>query len=157
MKIKFIVIGKTTESYIKQGIEDYCKRLSNIIDFELVVINDVKNSTKLPVEKLKEEEGKEIVLKISDYKQTAFVLLDEQGKQFTSPEMAKFITNKSQSYASLCFIIGGAYGFSELVYNHINEKIALSKMTFTHQMVRLFFIEQLYRAIMINRGSKYHH
>ena len=156
MKIKLLVVGKTDESFVEEGIEKYLKRLKHYIQFEIITIADVKQGSKLPIEKLKEEEGKLILQKIENADQV--ILLDENGKNFTSEEFADFLQKKMNSGVStLVFIIGGAFGFSEQVYQRANEKIALSQITFSHQMVRLFFTEQLYRGFTIIKGEKYHH
>ncbi|MBB6610929.1 23S rRNA (pseudouridine(1915)-N(3))-methyltransferase RlmH [Pontibacter sp. Tf4] len=155
MKIKLIAIGKTDEKFLEEGIDKYLKRLKHYHSFEFIVIPDIKQGGKFTSDKLKDEEGKLILQKVQegDY----LILLDEQGKMFTSNEFATFLQKKLNSVTTnLIFVIGGAFGFSEAVYNRANEKMALSKMTFTHQMVRLFFTEQLYRGFTILRGEKYH-
>jgi 23S rRNA (pseudouridine1915-N3)-methyltransferase len=156
MKIKLIAIGKTDEKYLEEGIEKYLKRLKHYNPFELLVIPDIKQGGKFTAEKLKEEEGKLILQKVQEGDQ--LVLLDEKGKNFTSLEFANFLQKKMNTVnASLIFVIGGPFGFSPAVYQRANEQISLSRMTFSHQMVRLFFTEQLYRGFTILRGEKYHH
>jgi 23S rRNA (pseudouridine1915-N3)-methyltransferase len=156
MKIKLIAIGKTDEKYLEEGIEKYLKRLKHYNPFELIVIPDIKQGGKFTAEKLKEEEGKLILQKVQEGDQ--LVLLDEKGKNFTSAEFANFLQKKLNTVnTNLIFIIGGAFGFSPAVYQRANEQISLSRMTFSHQMVRLFFTEQLYRGFTILRGEKYHH
>lgn len=156
MKIKLIAIGKTDEAYLIEGIEKYLKRLKHYIALDVIVIADVKAGTKPSVEKIKEEEGKLILqkLELSD----VVVLLDEGGKGFGSENFAHYLQKKMNSVAgNLVFIIGGPFGFSPSIYERAHEKISLSEMTFSHQMVRLFFAEQLYRAFTIIKGEKYHH
>ena len=156
MKVRFVVVGKTDEKYLLEGISKYEKRLKHYAQYSMEVIPDVKKSKKLSSELQKVEEGKEILSKVakSDY----IVLLDEKGKSFSSKEFAKNLEKKMVSgVSSIVFIIGGPYGFSDDVYQRANEKLSLSKMTFSHQMVRLFFVEQLYRGFSILKGEKYHH
>jgi 23S rRNA (pseudouridine1915-N3)-methyltransferase len=156
MKIKLLAVGKTDETYLSEGIEKYLKRLKHYIPFELIVIPDVKQGGKLLPEKIKEEEGKLIrnKLEVSDY----VILLDENGSTLSSQEFSTFIQKKMNVVTSnLVFVIGGAFGFSPEIYKRANERISLSRMTFSHQMVRLFFVEQIYRAFTILKGEKYHH
>ncbi|WP_299818871.1 23S rRNA (pseudouridine(1915)-N(3))-methyltransferase RlmH [uncultured Pontibacter sp.] len=156
MKIKLIAIGKTDEAFLDEGIEKYLKRLKHYHPFEFTIIPDIKQGGKYTADNLKEAEGKLILQKIQEGDHV--ILLDEKGKMFTSAEYAAFLQKKLNVVnTNLVFVIGGAFGFSEAVYQRANEKIALSKMTFSHQMVRLFFIEQLYRGFTILRGEKYHH
>lgn len=156
MKIVLLSIGKTDDTYIKEGIDKYCKRLSHYIPFELQVIPDLKNRKKLSKEQQKEKEGELILSKIQ-HTDTA-VLLDEKGKTFSS---MKFSAQINQYMLSGCkrlvFVIGGPYGFSPSVYQKIPQKISLSAMTFSHQMVRLFMVEQVYRAMTILKNEPYHH
>ena len=156
MKIKLIAIGKTDEKFLEEGIEKYLKRLKHYHPFEFIIIPDIKQGGKFLPEKIKEEEGKLLLQKIQegDY----VILLDEKGKTFTSTEFAHFLQKKLNTVTTnLIFIIGGAFGFSPAIYGRAQEQIALSNMTFSHQMVRLFFTEQLYRGFTILRGEKYHH
>lgn len=155
MKMKLIVVGKTDEKYLQEGIDKYFGRLKHYISFELVVINDIKTGTKQNVATQKEKEGKLILNHVSA--NDMLVLLDENGKNYNSIEFSEFIQKKMNASSDVVFVVGGPFGFSDAVYNRTNDKIALSKMTFSHQMVRLFFIEQLYRAFTILRGEKYHH
>jgi 23S rRNA (pseudouridine1915-N3)-methyltransferase len=155
MKIKLICIGKTANNYLKDGINEYIKRLQHYCNFETIEIPDVKKKN-LTEEQLKIEEGKLILNKVS--KNEYLILLDERGKLYNSKEFSENINKKGiNGISAITFVIGGAYGFSEEVYKNANEKLALSKMTFTHQMVRLVFLEQLYRAFTIIKGEKYHH
>jgi 23S rRNA (pseudouridine1915-N3)-methyltransferase len=154
MKIELWVVGKTDTVYIKEGFAIYEKRLKHYVSFDIVVLADVKNPP-LSMEALKNKEGDIILGKLQ--KEDILILLDEKGKQYSSVEFAHFLENKqNQSTKRLIFQIGGAYGFSEAVYQRANGQISLSKMTFSHQMIRLFFIEQLYRAYTILKGEKYH-
>lgn len=156
MRIELIVIGKTNAKYLETGIDEYLKRLHHYIPFGLSIIPDVKNAKSLSEQQLKTKEGDLILKKISatDY----LVLLDEGGKCFTSVAFSKHIQSLMlRNCKRVCFVIGGAYGFSDPVYQRSNSKIALSEMTFSHQMVRLIFVEQLYRAMTILKGEPYHH
>jgi 23S rRNA (pseudouridine1915-N3)-methyltransferase len=154
MKIELWVIGKTDFDYLKQGIVLYEKRLKHYAPYEMVVLNDVKNPP-LSIEALKTKEGEVILGKIQ--KDDFLILLDENGVQWTSVDFSHFIEKKQvDSVKRLVFQIGGAYGFSEAVYQRANLKMSLSKMTFSHQMIRLFFVEQLYRVFTIIKGEKYH-
>ncbi|MFV0467707.1 MAG: 23S rRNA (pseudouridine(1915)-N(3))-methyltransferase RlmH [Dysgonomonas sp.] len=156
MKICLIVIGKTDADYFVKAINEYKNRLEHYIPFEMQVIPDLKNSKNLTVDQQKEKEG-ELLLKnllSGDY----IVLLDEKGKEYSSTQFAAYIEKKTHTVAKrLVFIIGGPYGFSDAIYAKSNEKISLSKMTFSHQMIRLIFIEQLYRAMTILNNEPYHH
>ena len=156
MKIKLFSIGKTDSDYIKQGVQDYEKRLIHYIPYESVVIPDLKNSKNLTEIQQKEKEGEIIknYFKDSDF----IILLDENGKEYSSLEFSKFIEKKTiEGIKNIAFVIGGPYGFSNEIYKRANTTISLSKMTFSHQMVRLIFVEQLYRAMTIIRGEPYHH
>ncbi|MDR1783354.1 MAG: 23S rRNA (pseudouridine(1915)-N(3))-methyltransferase RlmH [Dysgonamonadaceae bacterium] len=156
MKIRFTVIGKTSQDFIQKGIDEYCDRLKHYFPFELNVIPDIKNAKNLSFAQIKEKEG-EILLK-SVVPEDFIVLLDEKGREFSSLKFADFLEKlKNSSSKRIIFVIGGAYGFSEKVYERANEKISLSKMTFSHQIVRLIFVEQLYRAATILNGEPYHH
>lgn len=155
MKIKLITIGKTEEDYLIMGINKYISRLKHYIDFELFIIPAIKSGAKMNNNLLKETEGREILKNIS--KAEFVVLLDEKGKEFSSVGFSGFIQKRMNAGIDLTFIIGGPFGFSEEVYAQSNLKIALSQMTFSHQMVRLFFVEQLYRSYTILKGEKYHH
>lgn len=156
MKISLVVIGKTNGKFLIDGIEEYTKRLSYYIPFNIQYLPDSKNNKKLSEEQQKTVEGNTILnsLDKSDY----VVLLDEHGKEFTSKEFSKYIEKKMSTVTKrLVFIVGGPYGFSQEVKNRANEKISLSKMTFSHEMIRLIFTEQLYRAMTIINNEPYHH
>ena len=156
MKVKLIVIGKTKSKFLVDGENEYQKRLKHYCKFSELVISDIKNSGKLSKKELKEKEGNLILesIKNNDY----VVLLDDKGLTLSSIGFAEFLNKKMVSSTNeLVFIIGGAFGFSESVYKRANTKLSLSKMTFSHQMVRLIFKEQLYRAFTLIKGEKYHH
>lgn len=155
MNIKLIVIGKSEEKYLREAVEIYLKRLTHYINFEIVVLPDVKNAKNMSVAELKDKEA-ELILKHSA-KADKVVLLDEKGKEYSSVEFSKYITKQmNASVKTLAFVVGGAFGFSEKVYSQANEKLSISKMTFSHQMIRLLFVEQLYRAFTIIKGEPYH-
>ena len=156
MKIKLIVVGKTNVKYLKDGENEYEKRLKHYVKFEELVVGDVKNARNLNHQELKKKEGSLILSKIENI--DFVVLLDDKGKQFSSFEFSNFIDQKIlRSTKSLVFVVGGAFGFSDEVVKRGNIKLSLSKMTFSHQMVRMIFKEQLYRAFTIIKGEKYHH
>lgn len=156
MKITLLAIGKTNVKYLQEGIEQYTKRLSHYIPFELKILPDVKTTKALTTDKQKEMEGE---MFMSAIQQGDWVtLLDERGKEFTSRDFASYIDKKMITIPkNLIFIIGGPYGFSKAMYDRANEKLSLSKMTFSHEMIRLFFVEQIYRAMTILKGEPYHH
>ncbi len=156
MKIVLLVVGKTTESYYEEAIRVYSNRLKHYIPFEMEVIPELKNTKSLSFEQQKEKEGELIkkALKQGDY----VVLLDENGKEFTSEQFATYLDKKYHVINKrLVFIIGGPYGFSPSIYSLASEKVSLSKMTFSHQMIRMIFVEQLYRGMTILNGEPYHH
>ena len=155
MRINLLCIGKTDLREISEMVDYYKSRLPKHWNFEIIEIPDVKNAKNLTPEQLKKEEAKLLLHTIDNADIT--VLLHEKGKQFTSREFAYKIENwMNLSVKKINFIIGGAYGFDESVYQKSTEKMSLSKMTFTHQMIRLFFVEQLYRADQILQGKPYH-
>ncbi|WP_081211618.1 23S rRNA (pseudouridine(1915)-N(3))-methyltransferase RlmH [Salegentibacter sediminis] len=156
MTIKLVCIGKTDSTELKQLIEMYEKRLQFYIKFEIVVIPDLKKAKNLDENQQKSKEGELILSKVqaSDF----VILLDEKGKEFSSIVFSEYIQKRLNSgMKQLIFVIGGPYGFSEDVYKRSDSKLALSKLTFSHQMVRLFFTEQLYRAFTILKNEPYHH
>jgi len=156
MQIKLIAIGKTDDKQLLQLIEQYQKRLKHYIKFDLDIIPDIKNVKNLSEKQQKEKEGELILKKISST--DVMVLLDENGKQFSSVEYANYLQKKMNSgIKQLVFIIGGPYGFSDNVYQKSQGKISLSKMTFSHQMIRLFIVEQIYRGFTILKNEPYHH
>jgi 23S rRNA (pseudouridine1915-N3)-methyltransferase len=156
MNIKLIAIGKTDNKNLQELMEEYQKRLSFYIKFDLEIIPDIKNAKNLSEYQQKEKEGELILSKLAP---TDFlILLDENGKSFGSIEFANELQKKMNAgIKTLVYVIGGPYGFSEAVYQKAQQKISLSKMTFSHQMVRLFFIEQIYRGFTILRNEPYHH
>jgi len=156
VKVKFICIGKTGKDFLVAGENEYLNRLKHYISVEKIEIADLKNAKKLTKEQIKDQEGKEILAKVQSGE--TLILLDERGKTFSSVGFSEFIQQKfNQGGKGLCFVVGGAYGFSQEVYDKSNGKISLSTMTFSHQMVRMIFIEQLYRAMTILKGEPYHH
>jgi len=156
MKIVLITIGKTSEKYLIEGIYQYKNRLKHYTNFEMMEISNIRNSKNLSEAELMKKEGELILKQIqnSDH----LVLLDDKGKDFTSPRFAQKLQQWMLSGKKrIVFVVGGAYGFSEEIYKRGNEELSLSKMTFSHQMVRLFFIEQIYRAFTILNNEPYHH
>jgi 23S rRNA (pseudouridine1915-N3)-methyltransferase len=155
MKITLLVVGKTTSAQVESLIQEYQKRLTHYIPFALQVIPELKNTKALTPDQQKQAEGELILRAVAQ--SADLVLLDEHGKEFRSIEFADYIQKKMSSGRDVFFVVGGPYGFSEAVYQRASGKISLSKMTFSHQMVRLFFVEQIYRAMTILRGEPYHH
>ncbi|WP_339887814.1 23S rRNA (pseudouridine(1915)-N(3))-methyltransferase RlmH [uncultured Flavobacterium sp.] len=156
MNIKLITIGKTDNKNLQTLIEEYTKRLSFYIKFDLEIIPDIKNVKNLSEAQQKEKEGELILSKITPTDN--LILLDENGKTFSSVGFSEFLQKKMNAgIKTLVFVIGGPYGFSESVYQKANGKVSLSEMTFSHQMVRLFVIEQLYRGFTILKNEPYHH
>lgn len=156
MKITLLTVGKTDKDWVKDGLDIYVSRLKHYIPFSVVEIPELKNVSALTKDQIKTREG-ELILK--NVRPTDdLILMDERGKQYTSVELSKVLQDKiSYIGKDIVFVIGGAYGFSEAVYNRADSKISLSKMTFSHQMVRAIFAEQIYRAFTIMRGEPYHH
>jgi len=156
MKVKLLFTGKTEEGYIRQGIEIFKKRLGHYLPFEIIEIPKIRNIKKITAEQQIKKEGELIMKNIKEGEEV--FLLDKEGKQYSSEELAGFLHKKTlEGIKTLVFVTGGAYGFSADIYKKYNKKISLSKMTFTHEMVRLIFVEQLYRAMTIIRGESYHH
>ena len=155
MKITLLVIGKTSDARLQSLIEDYQQRLKHYVPFEFVVIPDIKNAKSLSQDQLKAAEGLSILAALTPAMEV--ILLDEHGREFRSVEYADWLQKKMGSGRDLTLVIGGAYGFSEAVYARANGKVSLSQMTFSHQMIRLMAIEQLYRAMTILRNEPYHH
>jgi len=156
MKAVLIVIGKTDEKHITEGINKYISRINKYIQFSIDIIPDLKNTKNINHLQQREKEGELILKKIQNG--DWITLLDENGNTYSSVEFANWLNSKLiTSYKRLVFIIGGPYGFSNKIYKICNDKISLSKMTFSHQMVRLIFTEQLYRANTILKGEPYHH
>lgn len=156
MKITFLTVGKTTNQYLIKLQEEYQNRLKFYIPFETVVIPELKNTKNLSVNEQQEKEA-DLILKAFEANDEV-ILLDERGKQYTSIGFSEFMAKKMlASHKRMIFVVGGPYGFSERVYQRANGKISLSSMTFSHQMIRLIFTEQLYRAMTILKGEPYHH
>ena len=156
MRIGLLLTGKTTEKYVAEGVEIYSSRIRKSSGFEIITLPDIKNTHKMPEQEQKLKEGKKIRESVGkgDY----IVLLDEKGKEFRTVEFAEWLANRlMQPYKRILFVIGGPWGFSEEVYKIADMKISLSKMTFPHQLIRLLFTEQLYRAFTIIKGEPYHH
>ncbi|MDO5483208.1 MAG: 23S rRNA (pseudouridine(1915)-N(3))-methyltransferase RlmH [Bacteroidaceae bacterium] len=156
MKVSLLLVGKTVNKHFVELIDDYAQRVKHYIGFDITVIPELKNTKSLSAEQQKQQEGELILkhLQPGDH----VVLLDEHGKELRSVEFSKYMEQRMHTVSKrLVFIIGGSYGFSPEVYAKAIEKISLSKMTFSHQMVRLIFVEQLYRAMTIMRGEPYHH
>jgi 23S rRNA (pseudouridine1915-N3)-methyltransferase len=155
MKIELWVTGKTIEPYLQTGIEMYTRRIRHYLPFEMLVLPPVRRAGKYSAEQLKNKEGEIAMAKL--HKEDFLVLLDERGRQFTSERFAQYLQQKLHlPYRRIVFLVGGAYGFSRDLYRHANEQLALSRMTFSHRMIRLFFVEQLYRAMTIMRNEPYH-
>lgn len=156
MRITFIVIGKTEEKYLLEGIEKYLGRIKHYLPLKLIEIPELKNTKSLSQDQQKAKEAELVLKQLSANDQ--LVLLDEGGKQFSSVQFSDYLNRKMlASIQNLVFVVGGPYGFDESLQKRAFEKISLSKMTFSHQMVRLFFVEQVYRAMTILKGEPYHH
>lgn len=156
MKITLLTVGRTDVKWVKEGLDLYASRLVHYVPFQILEIPELKNVSALSKDQIKQKEGELIMkmLKTSD----DVILLDEHGREYSSTEFSAFLEDKfSRGSRDLVFVIGGAYGFSRDVYARADGKISLSKMTFSHQMVRTIFAEQLYRAFTIMRGEPYHH
>lgn len=156
MKVNLLLVGKTVNKHFVELIEDYASRVKHYIGFEINIIPELKNTKNLSIDQQKQQEGALILRQLlpSD----SVVLLDEHGKELGSVDFSKYLEQKMQTTNKrLVFVVGGPYGFSPDVYNRANDKLSLSRMTFSHQMVRLIFVEQLYRAMTIMRGEPYHH
>ena len=155
MEIELLTVGKTHIGFVEEGIAEYTRRLKHYIPYSIKAIPDIKNAAKMDNAKQKEAEGQKILESIStgDY----VILLDERGRQYTSMEFASFIEKQmTAGRRKVIFVVGGPYGFSQAVYDRADSLLSLSKMTFNHEMVRLFFTEQIYRAMTILRGEPYH-
>ena len=156
MKITLLTVGKTDKDWVRQGLDIYTSRLKHYISFSIVEIPELKNVSSMSREQIKVREGELILKNIKPGDD--MILLDERGRTYSSLEFAKLLQDKI-SYAGkdIVFVIGGAYGFSQAVYDRAGSKMSLSRMTFSHQMVRAIFAEQIYRAFTIMRGEPYHH
>ena len=155
MKVTLLLVGKTQDKNFVKGIEEYVSRIVHYLPFTITTIPELKNTKSLTESQQKEREGERILKEIQP--SDTVVLLDEHGKEFRSIEYASWLQKQQNTARGLVFVIGGPYGFSKAVYDRANEKISMSKMTFSHQMVRLIFVEQLYRACTIIKGEPYHH
>lgn len=156
MKIVIMAVGKTTTQYLQKGIDEYIKRANRYMPVQLLIVPDVKNAAALPASRRKELEGAAILERLQAGDR--LVLLDERGTLMTSTEFARRIDNDAnRGVRRLVFVIGGPFGFSPAVYDRADAQVSLSKMTFTHEMIRLFMAEQIYRAMTILRGENYHH
>lgn len=155
MKTELILVSKTTDKHLAAGIDDYVSRICHYLPFAITVIPELKNTKNMTEEQQKVREGELILQKIQP--SDTVVLLDEHGKEFRSIEFADWLQKKQNMARRLVFVIGGPYGFSESIYKRADELLSLSKMTFSHQMVRLLFVEQIYRACTIIKGEPYHH
>jgi 23S rRNA (pseudouridine1915-N3)-methyltransferase len=156
MKITFITVGKTEDAYLKEGIDKYVKRLKHYTKLFIIEIDELKNTKALTQNQQKAKEAELILKKVMPLDHV--ILLDENGMELSSMQFAAYIDKKALgSIANLVFVVGGPYGFHQSVYERANDKLSLSAMTFSHQMVRLFFVEQLYRAYTIIKGEPYHH
>lgn len=156
MKVALVLVGKTVNKHFVELIDEYAGRVKHYIGFDIITIPELKNTKSLSADQQKQQEGELILKQLQGGDHV--VLLDEHGKEFRSVEFSKWVEQKMQTVNKrLVFVIGGPYGFSPDVYAKANEKISLSKMTFSHQMVRLVFTEQLYRGCTIIRGEPYHH
>ena len=156
MKISLIIVGKTDVKWVREGLDLYVSRLSHYVPFTLDEIPELKNVSSLTQDQIKEKEGELVLKRIKDADEV--ILLDERGKELRSVELAAFLEDKlARGGRDLVFVIGGAYGFSGRMYDRADAKLSLSRMTFSHQMVRTIFAEQLYRAFTIIKGEPYHH
>lgn len=156
MKITLLVVGKTTSGYLGQGIDEYVRRLSHYVNFEMVCVSDARNTRNLSQSQQKQAEGRAILAAVerSDY----VVLLDEHGREFTSMQLADYVQRRlSSGVKRVVMVVGGPYGFSQEVYDRADDKLSMSRLTFSHEMVRLIIVEQLYRAFTILNHEPYHH
>jgi 23S rRNA (pseudouridine1915-N3)-methyltransferase len=156
MKILMLAVGRTDKDYWGQALEEYARRLNHYLSFEIEELPDVRKAAGMTEETQKSLEGAAILKAL--HKTDCCVLLDERGREMTSRELASFVDRKTLiAVKRIVFVVGGPYGFDQAVYDRANERLSLSRMTFTHQMVRAVFAEQLYRAMTIIRGESYHH
>ena len=155
MRITLLTVGKTDIKWVSEGLEVYSSRLRHYIPFEIREIPELKNVSALSRDQIKTQEGKLILKAVKD--SDLLILLDERGREYRSVEFADFLQKKFSQGRDIVFVIGGAYGFSPEVYDRADSMLSLSKMTFSHQMVRTIFVEQLYRALTIMKGESYHH
>ena len=155
MKITLLTVGKTDVRWVREGLDLYVSRLKHYVSFSLTEIPELKNVSALSRDQIKTAEGKLILKSLKDSDE--LILLDERGKEYRSVEFADWLQKRMTAGRDIVFVIGGAYGFSQEVYQRAGGMVSLSKMTFSHQMVRTIFVEQLYRALTILKGESYHH
>jgi 23S rRNA (pseudouridine1915-N3)-methyltransferase len=155
LRITLLTVGKTDIKWVSEGLEVYSSRLRHYIPFDIKEIPELKNVSALSRDQIKTQEGKLILKSVKD--SDLLILLDERGREFRSVEFADFLQKKFSQGRDIVFVIGGSYGFSPEVYDRAESMLSLSKMTFSHQMVRTIFVEQLYRALTIMKGESYHH
>jgi len=156
MQLKILCIGKTGKSFLEEGEREYLKRLSHYIPVEMQILPDIKQAKSLSEDQIRQKEGQQFLEKIGATE--TVILLDERGKQYDSVAFSGFLQEQfNRGGKQVYFLVGGPYGFSQEIYNRANAQLSLSKMTFSHQMIRLFFIEQIYRAMTILKGEPYHH
>ena len=155
MKTILILVGKTTDKHFAAGINDYVERIGHYMPFDIITIPELRNTKSLSEEQQKQAEGEQILKQLQQ--SDTVVLLDEHGRELRSIELARWLEQKRNTARRLVFVIGGPYGFSKDVYERANEQLSLSKLTFSHQMIRLVFTEQIYRACTIIKGEPYHH
>lgn len=155
MKTDLIVVGRTTDAHIRALIDDYRERIGHYMPFATTVIPELRATKNLSQEQQKQQEGELILRQLQP--QDTVVLLDEHGQELRSVELARWLERRQQTSRRLVFVVGGPYGFSDAVYQRAQERLSLSRLTFSHQLVRLVFVEQLYRACTIIRGEPYHH
>ena len=155
MRITLLQTGKTRDDYLLKGITEFNKRIVRYVPFKMEVVPDLKNSRNMTMKEVQKKEGDQILKRIKP--DTYVILLDERGREFTSISFAEHLNSLEGRVNHIMFVIGGPYGFSDEVYNRANEKFSLSRLTFSHQMVRLLFMEQLYRTFTILKGEPYHH
>ena len=149
------MVGKTAQKYVEEAVAEYVKRLKFYVSLEIIVIPELKDTKNTPIAVQKQKEGEQILKKIQDNDDV--ILLDEKGCEFTSVAYAAFLEKRLVASKRIVFVIGGAFGFSTEIYARANTKISLSQMTFSHQIIRILFAEQLYRAFTIMKGENYHH
>lgn len=155
MKIKLIYVGKTGKSFLEDGENEYLKRLKRYVPFEIIELPDIKNTKKRSFNEIRYLEAESILSKIQN--NDFVILLDEKGQQPTSKGFSEYLQKKFNQAQDIVFVIGGPYGFDDKMYNRANDKISLSNLTFSHQMIRMFFLEQVYRALTILNNEPYHH
>ena len=155
MKLTLLITGKTKFNYLNEGLKEYISRLKHYLPMEIIIVPDLKNTKNMSPAEQNSREGEKIIKLIPS--NADIILFDEKGKQYSSQEFSLFLESKINIGRDICMVVGGAYGFSDELYRLAQESISLSKMTFSHQMVRLIILEQIYRAMTILRGEPYHH